>query len=107
MASLSDFFRDRCDFYRGKKCQECGAILVGSTFEVAHILAKSNHPEVAQENLNILGLCKDCHARFDSSMRNRSTMKVFPLSYQRVLEIEHLLKKSSGELRFYKNFNWE
>lgn len=99
---MQEFFKEQCERYAGKNCQECGKRLIGSVFEIAHILAKSNSPEVAKDPLNILGLCPDCHTKFDSNLRNRFNMKVFGVSLNRYIRLKPKLKKATAETRFFE-----
>lgn len=99
---MQEFFKDQCEKYAGKPCQECGKTLQGSHFEIAHILAKSNSPEVAKDPLNILGLCPDCHSKFDSNLKNRFNMKVFGVALNRYKRLKPKLERITGETRFFE-----
>ena len=63
-------------------CEECGEKLKGNASEVAHILSKRNHNEVATKDWNVLYLCgmfseNRCHEKFDRTLKSRREMKVF------------------------------
>ena len=62
-------------------CEECGEKLKGNVSEVAHILSKRNHNEVATKDWNVLYLCgmfseNRCHEKFDRTFKSRREMKV-------------------------------
>lgn len=98
-----DFYKDMCELIRGTRCSECGRYLSGSSTEVAHILSKSISPEVAVNPMNIIGLCGDCHTKFDYSLQSRSNMKVFPITLNRFKEyLDNIVEKPTSEVIFYR-----
>lgn len=85
-------------------CQECGTKLIGYADNVAHILSKSIHKEVACNDDNVLYLCGrfevgglNCHAKFDSSLSAREKMSVFSLAAEKTERIKDLVIKQSKE----------
>jgi len=91
-------------------CQECGKRITSpNASNVAHILGKSKHLEVATNDLNVLYLCgmfsdNQCHSKFDSSMSNRESMNVFSLAFERYKLIKHLVIKGSSETRLFDKY---
>lgn len=72
------FFQKHIEIMKeGKCCEECNVRLQPSIFSVCHILSKSKSPEVATNDDNIIYLCPDHHARFDSALSNREKMSCF------------------------------
>lgn len=98
---LNDFFDEmanRMPF----NCENCGKPLYANTKWwkrccTAHILPKSDFPEVETNPDNIiflgsslLGICT-CHNTFDQSIEKRKSMKVYKTALKRFRKFEHLL----------------
>ena len=99
-----DFYSDMVQKFKGKPCAECGTRLTGNVGEIAHIISKSNNPEVATEPDNIIGLCfygNNCHAQFDSNLENRGKMKCFNLSVEQYKKIKDKITNVSSETLYY------
>lgn len=103
---LGDFFQHHmsCILNNRKCCEECGKRLSGTVSEVAHILTKSRHPEVAKNDDNVMYLCFDCHSKFDSSVAQRRSMKCYPLAVERFNRIKELVNKKTNEFLSYGRF---
>lgn len=102
-AGYGDFFARHINIIKneGKVCQECGEKLQGLSAEVCHILSKSKSPEVATNDDNILYLCfygNSCHTKFDSSLKMRATMKVFPLAVQKYKLLRYKIDAWTSEV---------
>jgi hypothetical protein len=105
-----DFFVKHISIILNEKrcCDECGAKLIGHVSEVAHILAKSRHKEVAVEDNNVIYLCgmfsdNQCHKKFDSSLSARFIMNCFPLAKNKIEKIKEKVKIYSKEFAQLNN----
>lgn len=101
----SDFFKKHIEIIQKNQlcCEECGRRLLGIAAEVAHIISKSKHPEIAHEDSNILYLCVEHHGKFDRSNADRKEMKCFEKSKERYLELKDKLESVTNEIIFYNN----
>jgi hypothetical protein len=91
-----------------RSCDECGVKLTGHVSEVAHILAKSKHKEVATDDDNVIYLCgmysdNQCHKKFDSSLTTRATMNCFDLAKSKIEKIKEKVKIYSKEFAQLNN----
>ena len=111
-AGFGDFFVKHIQIIKdgNLSCQECGKRIVEpNASNVAHVLGKGMHLEVATNDLNVLYLCglmrgEQCHSKFDSSMANRQSMNVFALAFERYQQIKHLVIKESSETRLFDQY---
>lgn len=94
-------------------CENCGCninVNYQPYHNIAHILSKQIYKSVAEQEDNILFLCthkdhKDastsCHADFDSSLKKRETMKVFPTAKERIKSLT--IKEYGSERTQFEN----
>lgn len=99
-----EFYSRYVQIANKSRCEECGCKLQGSSTEVAHILSKSVSPEVATDDDNIVLLCSEHHAMFDSSLSKRSTMKCFNKSVEQYIKLKNKLTNITGETLFYNKY---
>lgn len=98
-----EFYKEMSERIRGTMCQECGKYLSGNSTEIAHILSKSISPELADNPMNIIGLCTDCHTKFDFNLKSRSGMKVFPITLKIFRDfLDNKVQKITSEVIFYR-----
>lgn len=92
-----EFYQKHCDMARGKKCEECDKKLQGNSTEICHILGKSENPELATNDDNIIYLCWECHNKFDHSRSSRRKMKVFDWAQSKLSRVEEKIINKSAQ----------
>lgn len=92
-----EFYQKHIEIAKGKECEECRKRLQGNSTEICHILGKSDNPEIATEDLNIIYLCWECHTKFDHSRSSRRKMEVFDWAQNKISQIESKIIKKSAQ----------
>lgn len=110
-AEYPEFFKRHIEYIKENKicCAECGDRLRGDSSNVAHVLRKSNNPEVATNLNNFIYLCglystNNCHASFDSNFLNREKMKVFSLAVEKFKLFRDDIVNITKEVLHYDHF---
>lgn len=100
----SEFYKKHCELIKANKeqCVNCNKKLIGSPSEVAHILSKSKYPEIATDDDNIMYLCMDCHAVFDSSYSSREKMNCFKNAILQFEKVKSKVEKTDKEYQTYE-----
>ena len=70
------------DNYACQKCGIRGAKGIRPILEIHHIKPRSIYPELAMEENNVQTLCKECHKKTDSYLKNKFRMKKFDPNIQ-------------------------
>lgn len=92
-----EFYQKHIEIAKSKECEECKKRLQGNSTEICHILGKSDNPEIATEDLNIIYLCWECHTKFDHSRSSRRKMEVFDWAQNKISQIESKIIKKSAQ----------
>ena len=98
-----DFYKKHILIAKNKICENCGKRLFGNVSEIAHILSKSLHPNLATNDKNVIYLCQDCHTEFDKSYSNRKNMKCYPKALENYNLIKENIDKHTHESLIFEN----
>lgn len=85
-------------------CEECGCYLQGTHTNVAHIFPKSQFPEIADDQDNILDLCPEHHTQLDNKPWEAENMKVA----KRIQAYADILirEEKYSKLQIIKQYKW-
>ena len=96
-----EFYQKHIEIALTKMCEECCGKLEGNSSNIAHIISKSNNPETATNDNNVIYLCQNCHSMYDRSLRIREQMNVMQISLERfrLLPVENI----TSEVIFFQD----